>query len=109
MSDIVFAIPVLDQLPSRDLRRLFDIADFADELTQCLTQLVSDRWQQADQRISEIQLELVPLLLEHRRCYPSRDGRTQAPAPRRDPFDADARTIARAIDDDASWPIIAFL
>lgn len=111
MSDLIFAVPVFDQVPARDLRRLFAIANFADELLQCLNRLLLDTdWEAADQRISEIQDELGPILADHRRRYPLPDSQTVAPFPRRDPFDADARTIAGiGPDDDDSYPIIAFL
>ncbi len=65
----------------------------------------------ADQRISEIQTELAPLLAEHRRRFPDRDSQAPALWSHRDPFDGDARVIARAAgtDDPDAYPIIAFL
>jgi hypothetical protein len=111
MSDLIFAVPT-NPLPARDLRRLFAIANFAEELHQCLERLLTDTdWTRADQRISEIQTELAPLLAEHRRRFPDRDSQAPALWSHRDPFDGDARVIARAAgtDDPDAYPIIAFL
>lgn len=110
MTDIVFAVPVFDQLPASELRMLRSIADVAEEMCANLAGLFGDEWQQADVRIADIQDELVPLLAEYRQHYPARSSDDLAPRPTRDPFDADARVIAGITPDDPdNFPLIAFL
>lgn len=110
MTDIVFAVPVFDHVPASELRMLRSIADMAEEMCANLAGLFGDEWQEADVRIADIQDDLIPLLAEYRQHYPVRSADDPAPLPRRDPFDADARTIAGITPDDPdTYPIIAFL
>lgn len=111
MTDIVFSVPVFNQLPASEIRMLRTIADMAEEMCANWNRLTSPDWDEAEDRLSEIHSELVPLLAEYRQHYPARTADDLAPWPRRDPFDADARAIAQAIDDDdnAAYPLIAFL
>ena len=117
MSDLVFAIPYTNFAEADDLRRLLRIADLAGDLVDALGWPAGDF---TDQRIIELEAELSPLLAAHRQTH-RRIGHNDAgvtipdpaqfPRLRRDPFDADARTIAGVTPDDPddTSPIIAFL